>query len=351
MKTKLFLFIGAAIIGLALAATPAAAQVQWHTNYKYDQGIQTSLAVHPSGLVLEFHRTDNLFSNTLWYHVGRLKENNTIAWGGSLRAPGIGSWPNVAITQGGYVLYMWSDAENKSQSTLYYAVGKIDPNGSEGQEIQWLTTNGRSFDAGFHSSLAMNASGLFVEAHESGTNGRGMYYRVGHLANPAGGNYDLVWNSGGNGRYYDDGVDPHIAINNNNQLVEVHQDNREHYLHYHRGTVLSNGTIDFQASQRYDDYGIEPSVALLDNGLVVEAHSEGYNNQETCSPGILSPSSPERIDWYNRVKVTGLAGGSPTMATDGTNPGPRVAVSSWVARYPNDQGLYLTYTVGTIEDR
>jgi hypothetical protein len=351
MKTKLFLFIGAAIIGLALTATLAAAQqVQWSgTAYRYDGGAQPTLAAHPSGLVLEFHRAGAWTltgGNTLWYHVGRI-QGNTIAWGGSLRAPGTGSWPNVAITPDGYVLYVWSGAEDKFMSTLYYQVGKIDLNGNEGQAIEWLT-NGKDFDAGFHSTMAMNASGTFVEAHESGNGGKGLYYRVGHLANPAGGNYNLVWNSGGNGRYYDDGVNPHIAINNNNQVVEVHQvSSNEFLLHYHRGTVLSNGTIDFRASQRFEDYGSVPVVALLDSGLVLEVHLKGTGQGVICSPGRLNPSNPEIINWYTRFNVPDVKEKYGALATDGTNFGPRVAIGAWGESTTGD----LQYEIATLADQ
>jgi hypothetical protein len=340
MKTKMFLFLSAAIIGLALTAAPAAAQVQWGTTYEYDRGMQPALAAHPSGLVLEFHRTGT--GNTLWYHVGKLN-GSTVAWGGSLRAPGIGSWPTVAITQDGYVLYMWSDAENKSLSTLYYAVGKVDLNGTEGQAIQWLT-NGRSFDAGFHSTLSMNASGLFVEVHESGTGGRGMYYRVGRIADPAAGNYNLVWESGSNGRYYDDGINPHIAINNRNEVVEVHQVAWDDFkLHYHRGTVLSNGTIDFQASQRYEDSGLTPAVVLLDSGFLLEVHQEAENM--IGSPGWLDPSNPARIRWSNRIetpmRVTSVIGAALTV--NGTNADPHDVIGS------SGNDVKLKYVVGRIE--
>jgi hypothetical protein len=341
MKTPMYLFLGAAIIGPALAVAPAAAQVQWGTAYKYAEGMKPTLAAHPSGLVLEFHRTGT--GNTLWYHVGKLN-GTTIAWGGSLRAPGIGTWPNVAITPDGYVLYIWSAGTYKSQSTLYYAVGKIDLNGNEGQAIQWLTSEGKPFDAGFHSTLSMNDSGLFVEAHESGTGGKGLYYRVGRIADPARGNYNLVWESGSHGRHYDDGINPYIAINNHNEVVEVHQVAwAEYFLHYHRGTVLSNGTIDFQASHRYADYGLTPTVVLLDNGFLLEVHSE--KEKMIGSPGWLNPSNPSKISWSNRIDTPLLPNTEigAALAINGTNPGPHSVIGS------SGYDVNLKYVVGTID--
>jgi hypothetical protein len=348
MKTKLFQYFCAVVLGLALTAAPAAAQVQWYPNQTYDEGQQPALAVHPSGLVLEFHRTQDQTSNTLWYYVGRV-DGTRVNWGASQRAPADGSWPNVAITSDGYVLFVWSTGNAKSSSALHYMVGMVDPNGDNQQSIKWLSI-GKSFDAGFHSSMAMNDHGVIVEVHESGTGGSGMFYRVGHFADLAGGNYNITWDSGGNGRHYDNGINPHIAINNRNEVVEVHQVSGETFLHYRRGVVLSGGLIDFRASQRYDDYGTNPVVALLDSGQVVEAHVEGSPAKVTCSPGRLNLSNPERIDWSNRVAVTGVQAKQGAIATNGTQFGPRVAVGSWPAGGSEwKPTIYLHSVVGTID--
>jgi hypothetical protein len=58
----------------------------------------------------------------------------------------------------------------------------------------------------------------------------------------------VQWDSGQYGIQYDDGINPHIAINNLNQIVSVHQVPGEPLLHYRRGTVTA-GTIHFGGSR------------------------------------------------------------------------------------------------------
>src|SRR5271169_4416953 len=49
----------------------------------YDSGKQSSIALHSSGLVLEFHQAQN--SGGLWYRVGKQspEDKNDILWGNS----------------------------------------------------------------------------------------------------------------------------------------------------------------------------------------------------------------------------------------------------------------------------
>ena len=312
MKAKLSPYFGLIALCFALAATTLAAQAgQWSPVQKFDSGIETAVAVHPSGLVLEFHRTQS-GANTFWYHVGQLNGTD-VTWGPSQRLPELGTWPNVAVTKEGYVLFVWSTGSYKSSSDLSYMVGKINPNGDVSQSISWLTTP-QQWDSGFHSSIAINDSGVIVGVHESGNGGRGMYYRVGHFANPAGGNFNIVWDSGEWGINYDDGINPHIALNSNNQVVEVHQVQGEYYLHYHRGVVLSKGMIDFRPSQRYDNDASTPAVTILDTGTVQEVHQA--IGPITIKSGTLSLSDPNVINWSTTSPLS--RGTYPAIATNGT---------------------------------
>jgi hypothetical protein len=167
------------------------------------------------------------------------------------------------------------------------------------------------WDRGFHTSIAINDNGFIVGVHES-NQGTGLYYRLGQLRNPAEGNYTIAWSSGG--VKYDDGINPHIAINNHNQVVEVHQVTGEKLLHYRRGTV-SKGDITFAASQRYDNNAMQPAVALLDSALVLEVHSKDGLNSRT---GKLDPANSTLIQWSPSVKIGGTASiAFPALATNG----------------------------------
>jgi hypothetical protein len=279
---------------VALCTTRGSSQtLAWSSAQQYDQGVETSLAALPTGLVLEAHQTHSFGGNDLWYHLGSL-HGSSLTWEGSQLFPWRGFWPNVAISKEGYVIFVYSSRPGKSSSDLYYAVGKINPYGPANQTIQWLTESLR-WDSGFHSSIAIkDTDGTIVGVHESGSGGTGLYYRVGHLNNPNAGDYTIAWDSGPHGIKYDDGINPHIAINNLDQVVEVHQVAGERLLHYRRGN-RSGGTIIFGGSQRYNSSGKEPAVALLDNGSVIELNNG--SNFMYAMTGVLSPSAPWAVDW------------------------------------------------------
>jgi hypothetical protein len=181
-----------------------------------------------------------------------------------------------------------------------------------------------------------------VGVHESGSGGTGIYYRVGHLTNPNAGDYTIAWDSGLYGINYDDGINPHIAINSLNQVVEVHQVTGEPYLHYRRGN-LSGGAITFGNSQRYDNDGQEPTVAFLDNGSVIELHAGSTDVYSRT--GVLSSSDPLSIDWSS--VVTKLSDGAssnaqyPALASNGA-----YAFGTWVS-YPESTGE-LFYSVAKL---
>jgi hypothetical protein len=295
-----------------VAAETSDCDLQFNPFDLYDAGVQTSIALNSSGLALEFHRSQS--DAKIWYRVGKQSQLNksVIVWGNSQSAGANGYWPAVALSKEGYVVEVHSDREQQNGSQQYYRVGKIDPNGDENQSVSWKTDL-IHWDRGSHTSIAMNDNGLIVGVHESSSS-TGLYYRVGQLRNPAGGDYTIVWSSGSTGVKYDDGVSPHIAINNHNQVVQVHQVTIESLLHYRRGTV-SEGKVTFAESQRYDNDAGQPAVALLDSGLVLEVHTGDGLNSRT---GRLDPSNSALIEWSPSVKYgDGDSRGSPALAASG----------------------------------
>jgi len=228
-----------------------------------------------------------------------------VNWGPS-RVAANGYAPAVTISKEGYVILVHGTSQYGDalyNSDLNYRVGKIDPYGDQNQSIQWLTAD-KFLDAGVQSSIAMNENGLIVGVHEPGRGGDGIYYWVGRLVTPdAGRNYDIVWDSGQWGIRYDTGINPHIAINNENDVVSVHQVPDENLLHYRRGRI-SRGQIAFGESKRYEDSGREPAVALLDNGLVIEVHL-GSTGDLLSRIGTLNPFRPDEMLWRNSVLMTG----------------------------------------------
>lgn len=323
-----FCLVYVSLSGVASASGVAAGDssnwLRFNPAADYDEGKETSIAAHTSGLVVEFHKSGN--NSGIWYRVGKLDSTN-VMWGGSQFAGVNGSWPTVAISKEGYVVAVHSTNSSKNGSFLHYRVGKIDPYGSQNQSITWLTGS-IEWDAGFHSSIAINDRGVIVGVHETGHASTGLYYRVGRFTNPAAGAYTIHWDSGVYGIQYDNGINPHIAINNENEVVEVHQVSNQSRLHYRRGT-LSGGTIQFTESKRYEDDGYQPAIALFDTGQVVEVHVADYVLHTRF--GRLSTTDSGTIWWDSSVTVTG-AGSKTTEYPALAGTGRSVIATFWMDR-------------------
>jgi hypothetical protein len=302
--------------GYAQAGTDTC-DTEFGPSVQYDVGEQTVNALHPSGLVLEFHKWPA--SDDILYRVGKVVGTEVI-WGGSQESGTRGYWPAIAISKEGYVIAVHGNRSSHTGSEQYYRIGKIDPYGDVNQSIVWLT-NLIHWDGGYKSSLAINDQGVIVGVHEANHSGRRLYYRVGKLRNPAGGDFTIHWDSGQWGIGYEYGESASIAINNLNQIVEVHQVPAEDLLHYRRGTV-SGGQIHFGESRRYEDDGRQPAVALLDSGLVLEVHAriEWFASVRLISrTGRLAPSNGQDIEWIASKEAGSLYSvDHPALSTNGT---------------------------------
>jgi len=282
------------------ALAPPNWQLRFNNSIPLGSGEQSSVAVvRSSGLILNFYKNDGV-DNRISYRIGK-PSTGSVAWGPSILTSATGGWPNVAVTNDGYVIAVYGSTPKSTEyhySNLYYQVGWIDPNGGENQTISWKTGI-THWDAGFLSSIAINDHGVIVCVYEAATSGLALYYRVGHLRNSAGGDYTIEWDSGPRGIQYETGKNPSIAINNRNQVLEAHQVYLETLLHYRRGTV-SGGKITFGDSRRYDNHAVFPSVALLDDGTVLEGHQLGGLISRT---GSLSLSNWMDVQWNPAYKL------------------------------------------------
>jgi len=323
------IFYALLIVCIALVNLRVFAQATptWDRARIYDHGQQSSVAIAPSSnYVVESHKSQN--NNTMWYRTGRIIDHVTlgkaISWGDSHSTDTNGYWPTVTVTRDGYVIMVYSPS-NQVVPQIIYWVGKINPAGPSDQSIQWLLKN-QAFGYGFHASLSMNNNNQFAIAYEC-RNGcqPELDYRLGHLDNPAVGRYNIVWDTGSAAIPYDKGVNPHIAINDNGQVIEAHQTGaNDKYLHYRRGTYTSS-TINFQTSERYDNSATQPAVALSNSGRVFELHIQ--NNSVFARTGILNANDPGRVDWSNSMDLgTMRFNNYPAAATNNNQ-----AIGTWTA--------------------
>jgi hypothetical protein len=292
-------------------ANPNLATLKWTEIAKYDTGSYPALAMHATGLIVEVHVTESLSHNGLYYHIGKLdRDKGTVAWGSSRLFISAGAWPAVAITKEGYVIITFSDGFYNSSSNLRYLVGTVDPAGNTSQTIDFKTdSNGSKFDTGFHDSVSVNGLGVIAEAHQSGQGGDGIFYRLGHLKNPSVGDFSITWDSGTGGQRYDKGVDPKISVNDDNDVVEVHGVNNESKLHYGRGKVMNNSSIQFESDHpRLDSEGYRANVVLLNNSSIIEVNRRS-NARVTGGDGIYyrtgALSGQHQISWSEPQIIAG----------------------------------------------
>jgi hypothetical protein len=300
--------------------------IDWTELKSFDTGYESSVAIHPSGLIVEVHSSGQsyLTYNGLFYRIGKLDPTQgTVTWGPSRRwvtKDKNGSWPAVAVTREGYAILTYSNAFTKSNAVLRYSVGTLDLNGGTDQLIGFKVQDAK-LDTGFHDSISVNYNGTIAEAHESDGK-KGMYYRLGHLNAPGSGDFNIVWDSGTGGQWWDDGVNPQIAINDNNDVVEVHQASADDYrLHYTRAKISGN-RITFGKEHPFFSTGNRPAVTLLNNGDVIEMH--GGKQDVRNGPwelryrvGRLDPNNSTLINWPDGTTI-GYIENMGGVGTDGT---------------------------------
>jgi hypothetical protein len=225
--------------------------MNWSKFAYVDSGYRSSTAMRSSGLIVEVHdSTNEVYTTGSWYHIGKVNASDTkVDWGPSRHLTCcFAMYPSVAITNEGYVIFTFSTGKSKKDSLLKIMAGTLDVNGGVDQTIQWKTER-LPFDSGYHNTLSVNANGVIAEAHESGSGDKGLYYRLGHLKDPANGDFSVAWDTGDYGKNYADDIDPHISINDSGEVGEVHQASaNDHKLHYIRGKLKAN-SIEFNKSQ------------------------------------------------------------------------------------------------------
>lgn len=316
--------ISVAICSVAFGARSSAqTSLQWQAGQPFDNGIESAVAVLQSGLVVEVHQSAK--DHSYWYHCGQLQKDRTtwsIEWGESHRIDAFdGSAASIAISKAGYIVFVHSRYDE-----LSYWVGHLSPVGGPQQTIDWMV-QGYHYDSGYRPNVAITAEGRLIEVHESPQGGGNrLFSRLGEFSNTADGDFHINWISGKNGLRYDRGVLPHIAVNDQFQVVEVHQVNSEQLLHYHRGSVTDT-YLGMWPSVRYDSNGGQAAVALANSGLAIEVHTSASRVYSRL--GTLPQDASGLIEWSTSTEIgwPGFSAGSPSVATDG-----QVAVATWESK-------------------
>ena len=259
-------FLIAACSNAVMAQTDAIPQSQspWADMRGLGEGGDPSVAISNTNLIVEVHSN----WGQLYYKMGKLDPaGGSVAWGQQREfAAGFTGSPSIAVTNGGYVLLSCSESPR-----LKYYVGTLDPNRDINQEISFKV-NGEYYDTGSSPAISINNNGIIVEVHRENSDEDKLNYKIGHLTSPATGDFHIAWDTGPYSIPYTNGGSPSISLNDNNDLVELHNVPNEFLIHYIRGHV-SGKSIAFASDQpRYDWYGNHSSVVLQDDGYVASLH-------------------------------------------------------------------------------
>jgi hypothetical protein len=177
---------------------------------------------------------------------------------------------------------------------MFYRFGKVS-----GISVEWYGDAIR-YDSGQYPQVAINDSGSVVEVHEShDLASTELFYRLGHIV--GGPPYTVVWDSGSTGIDYQAGRHPHVTIDSDGNVIEVHQAVSNHDLHYLRARVnVGDDRIEWEPSPSNGRYvtgnATRPAIALSDNGFVLETHN-GSSDVLKYINGDRNTSSNNVVDW------------------------------------------------------
>ena len=230
---------------------------------------------------------------------------------------GNGFFPSIAVNDKGVVVQTFIDMDS---DTLFSRVGKHTDKGvvfASRQQVADASGYGHTESSARQTAVAINSKGYVVvvflgslldEDHNPSDMGdhSELLYRMGKVED-----YSIVWLS--DIEKYDIGVNPSIALSNENIFFEVHQGgstDKNHGLHYHVGRI-ENDNLKLGPSIWYDD-GKYPSIAtttlVSGQNVLVEVHSSNssFSDELWCRLGILEEQS---INWAGSIsqKDIGIA--------------------------------------------
>jgi hypothetical protein len=147
-------------------------------------------------------------------------------------------------------------------------------------------------DTGSNPAIAINDNGQVVEVHDNGSGS--LWYWTGQY----GADGHLTWLRHGK---YDTGKDAAVALNDAGAVAEVHQAASGSNLWYRVGRLDSTGEITWSAATKYDT-GVLPTIAFPDRttSAVREIHQSQNNGQDWNWIGTAGATS---ITWTTHAST------------------------------------------------
>jgi GH18 family chitinase len=237
--------------------------------------------------------------------------------------------PAIAVNSKGVVAQVFIDksGEGDDKDTLFVRVGKHTPEG-----VIWSARDkvsdkkaGGSKDSQLedrNTAIAINNNNYIVVVFTSSEKGNErdnwkLYYRNGRIEG-----YSIDWLS--DVMEYDNGINPSIALTDDNTFVGVHQagkDPTSHFRHYRTGQINGGGLVLSQPqkfqNQGGDELGKYPAIAVttLDSGekVALEVHtSEVLSSELWYRLGIIQG---DNINWGTSISQSDTGNSSSVAIT------------------------------------
>jgi hypothetical protein len=270
----------------------------WTNPGAYDRGASPTVSLAQNGFFIEEHGGENN-SNKLYYKLGRFVDG--VPKFGPPVQYDLGFNPTVAVNSKGIVVDVH---EGASSTQLLYRVGHVNIDGDINTElVVWDSgSNAIRFDNGHDPSIGMNDDGVIaIVWRTDNVIYTSRLYSMYGLVGPNAPASRIHWESGAK-LQFELGFAPHIAIDSQNEVIEVHQGADAKNLHYRRGFVnlrySQMGWVGAAGNSRYvTGNSTVPAVALSPRGgNVIETHSTS-SNEGKYMIGQLDPRDNGRTDW------------------------------------------------------
>ena len=193
-------------------------------------------------------------------------------------------------------------------------LGCLALNASAAQSFDLYFANAAILDDGQSVDIAINDKNNVVEIHEGASNfTSNLYYRAGTL------NEGVV--SWGSVTYFDKGDEPSVALNDSGVVVEIHETSAaSNKMWYHVG-ALSGTSISWGSSHQHDT-GTEPAIAMNNAGAVVQVHqTTAWNSKAIMYHVGTVDTGSKTINWKSSsgTKVPNISGAFPSISVNNNN--------------------------------
>lgn len=242
--------------------------------------------------------------------------NNDIVlnFGDSLLA-GNGSSPTIAINNTPKFVVAYID----SSHNINYRIGYFNQNGAPVWYDAAVTLDTIMAQK---CSIAIDDNNNVVLTYEElGTHK--LYYGIGSFDYTR--HNKINWHRA---KYYTDGINPCVAINNSGYFLEVHQSENFDSIYYTLGKMNTDGTIHIYKQDEYkgvskNSASISPAISLNDNGIAVEVHATGKSKDYSLyfiqfhidtQNHVLVKDYEQKYCLDSRADIDGMGGKFPKVA-------------------------------------